>query len=354
VPDSGLTSRTDPFSVEGTIFKSQLGLATRAQLLDEGVTRRQINVALAQGRWLRTASGLYSLANWPPDSTRGLLAACLATGGVASFASAAWLWGLLKQEPPHLTVSVRHAQKPAVPSRRSRRSVPGPPDLSTLIVHRSRDLSPECTSFRRRVPTTNPLRTLVDLAAVFDADVLDEAVDAALATRLVTVEALLAEAERLRHPGRRGPAQLIDRLDTRRFTGAPAPSVLESRTLRVLAGANIKVDKCEVVVREGRYRLDLQVGPQLFVEVDGFAYHWGPEQKHHDDMRRNELRLDGFEILVYDWTAVTNEPRRVVKEVRTALRARARARAKPKARRSRGQTGVKMSPPPSPASNKTG
>ena len=199
-----------------------------------------------------------------------------------------------------MTVSVRHGQKPAVPSRPSRRSVTGPLDLSSLVVHHSRDLSPECTSIRRTVPTTNPLRTLVDLAAAFDADVVDEAVDAALATRLVTVDALLAEAERLKHPGRRGPARLIERLDNRRFVGAPAPSVLESRILRVLAGGNIKVNQCEVVVREGRYRLDLQVGPQLFVEVDGFAYHWGPEQKHRDDLRRNDLRLHGFDILVYD------------------------------------------------------
>ncbi len=34
---------------------------------------------------------------------------------------------------------------------------------------------------------------------------LDEAVDAALATRLVSVEALVAEAARLKRKGRKGP-----------------------------------------------------------------------------------------------------------------------------------------------------
>ncbi len=72
-------------------------------------------------------------------------------------------------------------------------------------------------------------------------------------------------------------------------------------------------------VDEGRYRLDIQVGPKPFVEVDGFAYHWGPEKKHHDDLRRNKLRLLGYEVLVYDWEAIVNEQSRVLSEVRTAL-----------------------------------
>jgi len=317
---SELASRAVRFSVEATIFKSQFGLATRAQLLDEGVTRGQINVAVAQGRWLRAASGLYALANWPALPARRLLAACLITEGVASHASAAWLWGLLRDQPDQLSVVVQHGQTPATPSKgRRAKGSNGLLDPSTLVVHHSRDLSPNSISNWRGVPTTNPLRTLVDLAAVSGVEVFDEAVDTALAKRLTTVEALWAEAERLRHRGRRGPAQIMARLETRRFAGAPTPSVLESRTLRLLAGANIKVDKCEVVDREGRYRLDIQLGPGLFVEVDGFAYHWGPEHKHHDDRRRNELRLQGFEILVYDWTVVTSEPRRVLHEVRTAL-----------------------------------
>jgi very-short-patch-repair endonuclease len=297
--------------------------------LNEGVSQRQIHIAITQGRWPRLGPGLYALANWPELPARPLLAACLITGGVASHASAAWLWGLLKDQPDQLSVSVRHGQTPATPSKARRAKGPnGFPDLSTLVVHHSRDLSPTCISNWRGVPTTNPLRTLVDLAATSGSEVLDEAIDAALAKRLARVEALWAEAGRLRQAGRRGPAQLMDRLKTRRFAGAPSPSVLESRTLRLFASAKIDVDRCEVVVWGGRYRLDIQVAPGLFVEVDGFAYHWGPEQKHRDDMRRNELRLHGFNILVYDWWAITNEPRRVVKEVRTALRAKSKSESK--------------------------
>jgi very-short-patch-repair endonuclease len=324
VPNRSRRGSIDLLDTERTVFKEQLGLALRAQVLANGVTDTQIVRAVAQGRWLAVAPGLYALANWPAEPTRPLLAACLATRGVASHASAAWVWGLLAHEPPILSVSVPHGQWPRVPVRKC----PGPrpqgcPDWSTLVVHQSRDLPSRSSPKRLGVPTTNPLRSLVDLAGVCAPEVLDEAIDVALAKRLASVDSLLAEAARLRRRGRSGPAQLIARLQGRGFAGAPWPSVLESRTLRALAEGNVKVDQCEVVVDQGRYRLDIQVGPWLFVEVDGYAYHWAPEQKHRDDERRNQLRLQGCEILVYDWGAVVNEPSRLLKEVKAALRAEA-------------------------------
>jgi hypothetical protein len=94
VPVRRRRSSTDLVKIERTIFKAQLGLGTRAQLLSQGATDGQIRSALAQGRWLRSAPGLYALANWPSGPARLILAARLMTGGVASHASAAWLWGL--------------------------------------------------------------------------------------------------------------------------------------------------------------------------------------------------------------------------------------------------------------------
>ncbi len=187
------------------------------------------------------------------------------------------------------------------------------------IVHRSCDLSSTSISHRQGIPTTNPLRTLVDLAGSAQPALLDEAIDAGLAVRLVTVEGLLAEAGRLARHGRSGPKQLTERLEKRGFAGAPAPSVLESRALRLLAASRVKVEKCEVVVEGTGYRLDVQLEGGLFVELDGYTYHWSPDQKRYDDARRNKLRILGFEILVYDWQTVTSQGRRMVEEIRMAL-----------------------------------
>jgi hypothetical protein len=122
-------------------------------------------------------------------------------------------------------------------------------------------------------------------------------------------------------------------LTDRGFAGAPSPSVLESRTLRLLAAARITVEGCEVVVRGLGYRLDIQITSQFFVEVDGYAYHWSPDQKRHDDTRRNQLRLSGLTILVYDWQTVVNDPARLVAEVKNATRTSTKPRRR-KARRS--------------------
>jgi hypothetical protein len=266
--------------------------------------------------------GLYALASWPPSPRRRLLAACLATGGFASHASAAWLWNLLDEEPERPVVSVPNGRHPRSSSRGRR------PASLDVVIHRTRDLPERSLSERHGIPTTNPLRSLVDLAGVSKVAVLDGAIDVALARRLVNVDALMAEARRLKRKGRRGPAQMIAALERRGFVGAPAPSVLESRALRLLAGAGVNVVNCETVVDEGRYRLDIQLDDGLFIELDGYAYHWSPEHKRHDDARRNRLRLLGVEYLVYDWSAVMTDTvmtdkGRFIREVKGALNTRA-------------------------------
>ena len=100
----------------------------------------------------------------------------------------------------------------------------------------------------------------------------------------------------------------------------PRPASWRAERYASWPALGIKVLACEVVADENRYRLDMQLEGRLFVELDGYAYHWNPEQKRHDDARRNRLRLLGFAILVYDWHAVVNEPRRVVAEIRKGLR----------------------------------
>jgi very-short-patch-repair endonuclease len=306
---------------ERSLFRTQLGLATRVQLLGQGVTHGEIRGAIAQGRWRLVARGLYEVVAWPELDGRRLLAACLVTEGVASHASAAWVWGLLDREPKPISVSVVYGRRPIrriTSSRKPGRLLPGWP---AVVVNHSSDLSEESTTVWRGIPTTNPLRSLVDLAGDAQPDLLDAAIDAALARKLVTVEGLTAEASRLKSRGRRGPGQLMAGLERRVLVGAPSPSVLESRALRLLKRGGVSVEQCETVVDGGRYRLDIQVGPHLFVELDGYAYHWSPEQKRYDEARRNRLRLLGNEILVYDWGTVMNDGRRLVSEVKSALSA---------------------------------
>ncbi len=175
------------------------------------------------------------------------------------------------------------------------------------------------------IPCTDPLRTLVDLASVGTVRVLDEALDRALAKRLVSFHGIEAELRRSSRQGRRGVGALRAALDRRGVRGAPAPSVLESMVLRLLRSAGVEPSGTEVHVGpDGRYRVDVQLTERLVLEFDGYAYHHSPEQKAEDERRRNRLRLAGVTVLVYTWADVRRDGRRVLLEVN-----RARASSRP-------------------------
>lgn len=286
-------------------FASQYGLVTRAQLRALGVDSRVERRKIQSGQWSRVGKTVIRLVSNGRSLEQGLLAACLGAGpaAVASHQSAAWLWGLL--EPP---------RRPSIVVPRE-----FCPSLPWCDVHRT-SVPPLTLHQIRGIPVTDPLRTLVDLAAVIDGAVLDAALDRALAKQLVTVEGLLAEVDRLSRRGRRGTARLRENLRRRGLADAPNPSVLESRFLRLLQLSGVQPMSLEVRAGPGgRYRLDSKLSEEVAVEVDGHAYHHSPEQKTEDERRRNRLRLSGLFVLVYTWRDVTYDGQRVVAEIREAL-----------------------------------
>ena len=107
-------ARGSAWRLAEAIFARQHGLATRSQVLAAGVSLAQLRTAVLQARWEPRGSGLYAPVNWPNSAERSLHAACLWYDGVASHESAAWLWGLLKREPPVPVVSVPHNRRPVV------------------------------------------------------------------------------------------------------------------------------------------------------------------------------------------------------------------------------------------------
>jgi hypothetical protein len=288
------------------LFRDQHGLVRRNQVLRLGFTPRQIQNRLASGEWQSVHPGVYRLAASRPTFEQTLLAACYATGprSVASHSSAAWLWRLLPRTPDHPTVTVPPGQHPRTTS---------------IEVHRL-DVDPARVRFRSGIPCTDPLRTLVDLAATADHQTVISAVDQGLSTRLVSGKAIEAELERRTARGRRGARPLRQILTGRGVIGAPAASVLEREVLLLLHEWDIPVTGSEVKAGpDDRYRLDLMLLEPVALEVDGYTHHWSPEAKAADEARRNELRLLGLFLLVYTWIDIRAEPRRMYREVTSAL-----------------------------------
>ena len=114
------------------------------------------------------------------------------------------------------------------------------------------------------------------------------------------------------------------------MSGAPHPSVLESRVLRLLRRIGIEPIAVEVKVgSDGRYRVDTLLHPNVALEVDGYTYHAAPELKAEDERRRGRLRLDGLFVLVYDWTEVLRDARRIEAECHEALARHSAGRRRP-------------------------
>lgn len=288
------------------------GVITRARALRLGMTPAMVSNRVESGEWIVAHRGVYLDAASTRTPRQALLAA-IAAGGpgtVASHWSAAWLLGL-RAEPPSRPWILVPAQ------RRTR--------LGGVTVVRSRDIGR--TESHHGLPCTDPMRTILDCAAVGPSAALAQLVDAALANHCVTL-AILQRAARpepsARTPGRRALRQCLQQ---RGMIGAPTPSVLESKMARLLHAHGLPAPAAEVVTGpRGEYRLDYAYPELLFaVEVDGYAWHSSPEQLASDARRRNTLARRGWTVLVFTWLDLSRRPGEVAAEITDAYQ-RARDR----------------------------
>jgi hypothetical protein len=278
-------------------FRTQHSLVRRSELRLLGVSAAVERAKVAKGEWQRVGHHLVRLAGSRATPEQQLMAACLEAGptAIASHRSAAWLWRLTPgPDRPAVTVA---------------RNMPW--RIKGVEVHRPVEL-PERVSIIHDIRCTDPLRTLRDLACGCPPDLLDGAIDVAMARRLVSVAALEAEIRRASRHGSTGVGRLRQALARRGMSGAPHPSGLESRVLRLLRRIGIEPLAVEVKMgSDGRYRVDTLLDPGVAMEVDGYTYHAAPELKAEDERRRGRLRLSGTFVLVYDWTEVLRDARRI-------------------------------------------
>jgi very-short-patch-repair endonuclease len=280
------------------------GVVTAEEAHRLGLTGSQIQYRLRTGEWRTVHRGVYAAGGMGLSPEGAISAACSAAGpsAVASHRSAAWLWGLLETPPAVPTVTV-----PATVRRR----------ISGVVTYRSGQRPP--ATRRREIPATTAPRTILDLAAVASDRELDHAVDVALARRYVRVDQLQRLASPRRGSRRLGALALRRALRRRGFLGAPTPSVLESRTSRLLRRWKIEPLAADVPILGNRYRADYKLAPAVLLEVDGYAYHSSPEAKAADSRRRNALRSAGYTIIEADWITVVHHPEQLRAEIERVL-----------------------------------
>jgi Protein of unknown function (DUF559) len=282
-------------------------VAARRHLRAAGLTARQIDARVATGHFVVVHRGVYRPASAPLTDHGRLLAGVLAAGdgALASHRGAGWLWGLTERPCPEISV----------PNGRTCTA-------HGVTVHRVR--SPGAPSLRHGVPCTNPLRTLLDLAAVLGDDhALAEAFDRGVAGGLFTPNAVHAELSRERKPGRPGGPALERMLDACGPVSLRSPSVLQNAFARLLRQAGLPDPVPEFNVLGGQYRIDYAYPDLLLAfELEGFEFHGGPMQAAADHARRRRLAALGWTILVFTPEDVRRRPQVVAAEVRREVMAR--------------------------------
>jgi very-short-patch-repair endonuclease len=275
------------------------GVVTRRQLLDAGVTEEEIKQRLARGALLREHWGVYRVGHQAPSVHARYMAAVLACGegALLSGRAAGHLHGLVKGAPPKPTVTT--------PTQRSVRGV---------ATRRARHPDPRDRAVRDGIPVTTVARTLVDLAADLTPGALARACHEAgvlYRTTPADVDAVLA-----RRPNSPGAKKL------RRILHGETPvtlSRLESRFLALLTADNLPLPVTNRPA--GGRRVDCRWPEhRLTVELDSYRYHSSRHAWEQDRRREREAHARGDDIRRYTHGDVFENPRPMLRELRTLLR----------------------------------
>ena len=298
----------DPFALAAQRAASHHGVVDRTWLLTAGIPRGQLQRWLEEERLQKVHRGVYRLAGAPMTWEQQMLAAVLGAGpgSAASHRSAGRLWGIC--ETHSLDVSVPHGR---------RRTVRG------ASLHMSRDLGDATLSLRRGIRVTNPLRTLVDLAAMLPPDKLEDALDLALVARLVTVAGVEQALDDVARRGRPGILTMRTMLDQRAL-GKDAPdSLLEPRMARLLRKYNFPPAAFQyVITRNKRFfaRVDFAYPDiKLAIEVDGYPGHGTRRRRQSDYDRDGDLLGIGWRVIRFTWEDVVRRPETVAARLRAVI-----------------------------------
>lgn len=265
-------------------------LCTLRELRNDGVTR-----ADRAAGWRRIGQGVYGEGTAPPTSLEVALAAVIATGGVASGRVAGALHGLdgVEVAGPDVTVLSGSHKRPGV----RRRALP---DESIVIVGGYR-----CTS---------ALQTLLDLGVELDDLRWEQALEAALRTRLTSV----SEVERA-VTGARSADRMRRVLALRPEGALPTGSLLETLMVQLARRAcdvPTPERQVEVLNRHGDFVAFVDLAwPDLglFVELDGQQH---KDQPVYDATRETAVvAATGWLCGRFTWRQVVDLPTTTVRRL---------------------------------------
>jgi very-short-patch-repair endonuclease len=279
------------------VAERQYAAISRDQLR-EHLTNRQIDHLTANGELERVHPAVFRVAGSYPSARQRAMCALLWCGPEAllSHATAASLLRVpcLPDERVHV----------AVPETIRRTS-------AALVLHR-RAFDMQDRIEVDGLACTSATRTIIDLAAVLDAEQLEHAFDAARRLGLTSrgsLERRAAQLTRLPRP-----------ISTLLLVTSPRPteSRLEVKTARLLREKGFFPPTSQYGV--GRYRIDFAWPEKLVgLECDGFEWHGDRLAWKRDRRRVADLEHAGWRLVHWTWDDVTKRSEQAIARLRQAL-----------------------------------
>jgi hypothetical protein len=258
---------------------AQHGVVSRPQLLNAGLTAREIDRRMQAKRLRQIHRGVYAVGHRALRAEGRWMAATLAVGGVLSHAAAAAAWELRPTSAAAIEVTVRGD------GGRDRRA--------GLRVHRSTTLTPaQVTAHRGGIPITTPARTIIDLAHRLRRRELEYIVDLADQRGLVDFDDLR----------RATPTSLKALLQD--YDPPKTRSEHERRFLALCDAHKIPPPETNAII-EGVEVDFVWRARRLVVEVDGYRYHRSPSRFESDREKDVHLTTRGWRVLRFTWRQVT-------------------------------------------------
>ena len=294
----------------GALARQQHGVFTRASALSLGMSDTTLRTRLRHGVYEPVHQGVLRVTGSKPTWRQSVMIACLAAGpgSAASHETAGRLWGFDRCDSRQVQMTV--------PVNRCL-------DLPQGRVFRKRDLHAIDITVIDGIPVTTAPRTLVDLAAIFSHDRLQEAVDSAIRDGATSKSRLWWRWGQLRRRGRNGIRKMGRLLES--IEGEPVPrSVLERRFMRTIADLDLAGVQAQYVIKraDGSHVATVDFAlPRLKIafEVAGHGTHSTRAQRRADSIRRNELEAMGWKVYEFTYEQVCFEPEYVRGVVRAAI-----------------------------------
>jgi very-short-patch-repair endonuclease len=272
-----------------------------------GFSRSHWYRAVGAGGWLEPLyPNVARVWGSPASFEQRALAAVWAAGhgAMTSHRTSARLWGVERPDDDPIDV--------ILPSR-GRHSLPG-----DVVIHRPSDHLDLRAIMRRRIPTTNPMRMLLDLGAVDPSSVFDAMVEV-MAMKAASPQAIRSALIRHSRRGRHGTIALRSALERWIGEELPPDSSLEAAMSDLVRSFGLPSMTFHAIV-EG-YEVDFLVdGTTVVIECDGWATHGlNRDQFEFDRIRDADLLAAGWHVVHVTWRQLTQQQNIAAARIRRVL-----------------------------------